>query len=623
MRVLALVLVCGAAVAAEFRQPVVGDVVVTAYYDVGGNRDWNCGNHTYGGHRGTDLGIIGRFAAQDAGRDVVAAADGRVTRRHDGEFDRCTTGNCAGGGGFGNHVVLEHGDGKVSYYAHLRNGSVAVQEGQQVRCGDRLGQVGSSGFSTGPHLHFEVRVGGNADDPFRGNCGGPLSYWVDQGAYRALPVSRCEAGEPPPPPPPPPPPMLPDMHLSTTWAPPDFAPGGRSAGVGDAWLGEETAWRVVVHNRGNGTTAGETEDDAAATFAYELPAGFEAVRYVIEDDHPELDRATWGRNDAMENGANPPADAPPRAGRLRLNGFSAGESKRVTLWVRATERRAGGELRAWIAHLRDYYGEKDGWDDPAETNRGQTFNGGDLKVGARADAFDKRRFFFDFGDEQLLEGWRACDGGAAWVDTEVAALVVATEDGAACVESPELALDVAGIRGVRVAVDHLGGAAEGRLAWDGGSSGFRTVGGGELEPLHVGVDWVGVLSRFRIHPADGVGEVRIHAIELVDEAPLPERDGGAPPPSGDGKVPPPQVGDDGVVVAAGDGGVGALRDGAAAGDGGKGETVRVEGGCRSVPGGGGGWWSLLLLFGVTSRSAGRIAAGRRRRIRGAPSRRRR
>ncbi len=193
----------GAAGAVAFRQPVNGDVVVTAYYDLGGTRDWNCGNHTYGGHRGTDIAIIGRFEAQDAGREVVAAAPGRVIRTHDGEFDRCTTGDCAGGGGFGNHVVVEHTDGKVSYYAHLRNGSVAVREGQQLNCGDRVGQVGSSGYSTGPHLHFEVRINNAADDPFTGPCGGPLSYWVNQGQYRGLPTRDCEGGgdaDPPPPP---------------------------------------------------------------------------------------------------------------------------------------------------------------------------------------------------------------------------------------------------------------------------------------------------------------------------------------------------------------------------------------------------------------------------------------
>ncbi len=561
MRAFAWILVATLAGAVEFRQPAVGNVVVTAYYDLGGTQDWNCGNHTYRGHRGTDIAIIGRFVAQDEGRDVVAGADGRVTRTHDGEFDRCTTGNCAGGGGFGNHVVIEHDDGKVTYYAHLRRGSVAVAEGQQVRCGERLGQVGSSGFSTGPHLHFEVRVGGAADDPFTGPCGGPLSYWVDQGAYRALPTSECVGGEPPPPPPPPPPPERPDMHLEASWAADgvrrcdfdqcdDFARGGRSGGVFDVWVGDEVELRVVVHNRGNGSTAGESEGDAAVTFAYEIPEGFDPVGYLIETDHPEMDRSSWRRNDAMDNAANPPEAELPRAGRLRLNGFSSGEAKRVRLRMRATRRTVGdgtAEVRTWIAHLRNYYGEKDGWDDGVETNHGQTFNDGDLRVAGPVDVFDRRRFLFDGGDAALLEAWRSCGEGALSVDTGAAALVVATDGTAPCLESPIIDLDVAGIAGVRLALQHDADTSQGRVGWSGGEVGFRSVGDGSVEPVHLGPAWGGVVDRIRLYPlgdAPHVGEVRVHSVELVDEAPA-EPPPPPPGPDSDGLPPPP--GDAGPV----------------------------------------------------------------------------
>ncbi len=632
VRLLGPILLSGLACAAEFRQPVIGDVVVTAYYDLGGTRDWNCGTHTYRGHRGTDLGIVGRFAAQDAGRDVVAGADGRVTRTHDGEFDRCTTGDCAGGGGFGNHVVLEHADGKVTYYAHLRRGSVSVREGQQIRCGERLGQVGSSGFSTGPHLHFEVRVGGNADDPFTGQCGGPLSYWVNQGAYRGLPSAECEGGEPPPPPPPPP---MPDMHLEAGWAGPerrcdfercdDFARGGRSGGVFDAWVDEVVEWRVVVHNRGDGSTAGESEEDAAVVLAYEVPEGFEAVRYLIEDDHPERDRTSWARNDAMENAANPPEDAPPRAGRLRLNGFSAGEAKRVTWMLRASRRRVAEgpvEVRAWIAHLRNYYGEKSGWDDPVETNRGQTYNGGELRIAGRADVFDRRRFYFDGGDEALLEAWRGCGEGAVRVDTDAAALVVRTEGTAPCVESPVLDLSVAEIDGVRLVLEHGAETADGRIEWGAGEVRFRTVGDGSTEALHLGPAWVDRIDRVRLYPLGDLahdGEVRIHAIELVDEAPPtpPEEPDGraSPDPARTDAGAPPESGDSGGMADSG-----AMADAAIAGDDARvGETLHVEAGCRQAPA------PLLgvLLLGFIGRSERRTGAARRRRSRGGRPRRRR
>jgi murein DD-endopeptidase MepM/ murein hydrolase activator NlpD len=67
------------------------------------------------------------------------------------------------GGSCGIHVVLEHGDGIETLYCHLSE--AAVGNGQPVGAGQRIGSVGSSGFSTGPHLHFEVHRDGRAVDP--------------------------------------------------------------------------------------------------------------------------------------------------------------------------------------------------------------------------------------------------------------------------------------------------------------------------------------------------------------------------------------------------------------------------------------------------------------------------
>jgi hypothetical protein len=117
-----------------------------------------------------------------------------VIGAHDGEFDRCTSGAC----GTANYVWLKHADGQVSLYYHLKKNSVAVSVGQQVTCGQKLGQVGSSGYATGPHLHFQVNtLQGNSnsfDDPYAGTnatCGGPYSWWVIQGAYKGLPGYAC------------------------------------------------------------------------------------------------------------------------------------------------------------------------------------------------------------------------------------------------------------------------------------------------------------------------------------------------------------------------------------------------------------------------------------------------
>jgi hypothetical protein len=68
-------------------------------------------------------------------------------------------------GGYGNLVEIDHGFGYVSRFGHLSKS--LVQEGQFVRRGQMVALMGSTGHSTGPHLHYEVRVGGSAVDPSR------------------------------------------------------------------------------------------------------------------------------------------------------------------------------------------------------------------------------------------------------------------------------------------------------------------------------------------------------------------------------------------------------------------------------------------------------------------------
>ena len=71
----------------------------------------------------------------------------------------------AGNTGYGNYVVIQHlsNEGKRFYtlYAHMVNGSIAVAEGSEVKVGQVLGIMGSTGNSTGAHLHFEIRLNDN------------------------------------------------------------------------------------------------------------------------------------------------------------------------------------------------------------------------------------------------------------------------------------------------------------------------------------------------------------------------------------------------------------------------------------------------------------------------------
>ena len=94
-------------------------------------------------HPGIDI-------AKDVGTPVVASAPGVVVRR---EWHPA----------YGNAVRIDHGSGLMTLYAHLS--VVSVVEGQPVKRGQLVGEMGATGNATGPHLHFEVRVHGIPTDP--------------------------------------------------------------------------------------------------------------------------------------------------------------------------------------------------------------------------------------------------------------------------------------------------------------------------------------------------------------------------------------------------------------------------------------------------------------------------
>jgi murein DD-endopeptidase MepM/ murein hydrolase activator NlpD len=117
--------------------PVAGHI--TSYF---GNR-YHPILHFTRFHAGLDIGA-------SWGSPIVAAGDGQVV--------------AAGwAGGYGREVKIAHGGGLVSIYGHMSQ--IAAAPGSFVRQGQVIGYVGSSGLSTGPHVHFEVRMGGTPVNP--------------------------------------------------------------------------------------------------------------------------------------------------------------------------------------------------------------------------------------------------------------------------------------------------------------------------------------------------------------------------------------------------------------------------------------------------------------------------
>lgn len=135
-------------------------------------RDFTCGALTYDEHRGTDFRLID-YVQMEQGVDVIAAAPGVVEVIRDGMPDanfRLFGRSAVTDRGRGNVVVLNHGNGLQTAYSHLRRESVTVRPGDTVARGQVLGQVGLSGLTEFPHVHFEVRENGIFIDPFTGGA---------------------------------------------------------------------------------------------------------------------------------------------------------------------------------------------------------------------------------------------------------------------------------------------------------------------------------------------------------------------------------------------------------------------------------------------------------------------
>ncbi len=161
--------------------------------------DYNCGTRTYDTDAGYNHAGIDYFLwpfswdlMAEGAVKIVAAAPGMIVSKTDGGFDQ----NCAFNNSVWNAVYVRHDDGSIAWYGHMKNGSLTDKGlGDMVEAGEFLGLVGSSGNSTGPHLHFEVYdADDNLIDPYAGVCNefNVESWWADQPEYSVPVINRMQ-----------------------------------------------------------------------------------------------------------------------------------------------------------------------------------------------------------------------------------------------------------------------------------------------------------------------------------------------------------------------------------------------------------------------------------------------
>ncbi|MCA6361659.1 MAG: M23 family metallopeptidase [Bacteroidetes bacterium] len=196
--------------------------------------DYNCGSLTYDtqsgyNHAGTDYFLWPfAFNKMDSSEvEIVAAAAGTIIYKSDGNFDR----SCAFNSNNWNAVYVQHSDGSVAWYGHMKNGSLTTKTvGQSVVQGEYLGVVGSSGNSSGPHLHLEIYdAANNLIDPYAGPCNSlnTTSWWASQEPYFNGGIN----------------------HIATNSQPPVFnaCPGTDIRNERDYFLGTDTIYLMLYY----------------------------------------------------------------------------------------------------------------------------------------------------------------------------------------------------------------------------------------------------------------------------------------------------------------------------------------------------------------------------------------
>lgn len=158
-------------------------------------RDYQCGERSYDGHLGTDINIWPFFWHMMERNYVqaVAAAPGVVSVVVTGNNNEYNCSFPCPIGTQNNRISITHADGSITRYLHLRTNSAMVAVGDEVVEGQPIANIGSSGCSSNPHLHFEViDPDGYLIDPFMGACNdlNDQTWWQNQWSYQDPRIMR-------------------------------------------------------------------------------------------------------------------------------------------------------------------------------------------------------------------------------------------------------------------------------------------------------------------------------------------------------------------------------------------------------------------------------------------------
>lgn len=238
---------------------------------IGSVLDYQCGNRSYDqasgyNHSGTDFFSwpFGWYKMDHDDVEIVAAAPGQILFKSDGNFDR----NCGFGSGNWNAVYVQHADGSQAWYGHMKSGSLTPKGvGEMVSEGEYLGVVGSSGNSSGPHLHFEVYdTDGKLIDPYAGPCNSlnAESWWAAQRPYYDSAINA----------------------LITHTAPPDFpsCPGTETINASDTFVPGTNAYfaayyRDQLFGQVGDYSVRDADGALVSSWSHSSPAPYYAASY--------------------------------------------------------------------------------------------------------------------------------------------------------------------------------------------------------------------------------------------------------------------------------------------------------------------------------------------------------